>query len=204
MEHNPISETINQRKSTRFIRKDIKVSIVKPIILGLKEKINCKLVDISSTGIQISTSVKLGTATKLTVNLSFETGKIFKLKSRIKNHHETNHYLSVHSFPKIKTLLNDNEISLDRLCLYQSNNQISAKFRNLHSSSVKVLTLTPLNPEERYNLIFILNNGKKHKAWTKIDDYQHHKYYNYGIKFDKVSDKLGEYLLETQTDLVFK
>ena len=204
MEHNPTSETPVNRKFTRLIRKDIKASVVKSNFLGLTKKINCKLIDISSAGVQIFTPIKFGTGSKLTIHLSFETGKVFKLKSRIKNHHVTNNYLSVHRFPKIKQLLHNKEISLDRLCLYQSNNQIPAKFRNLGSSSVKILTHKPLNPKEQYNLIFMLSNGKKHKTLTQIDDYQHHIYYNYGIKFDKANDDLGEYILETQTDLVFK
>ena len=199
----PTSKSSEDRKSTRFIRKDIKASIEKSNFLGLAEKINCKLIDISSAGVQIFTPIQLRKDSKLTVYLSFETGKAFKLKSRIKNHYETNNYVSIHSFPKIKKLFHDKEISLDRLCLYQANNKIAAKFRNLGSSSVKILTHTPLNPKEQYNLIFTLNNGKKHKTLTQIDDYQHHKYYNYGIQFDKASDALGEYILETQTDLVF-
>ena len=204
MEQDPASEIINQRKSIRFIRNDIRASIVKPNFIGLNEKINCKLLDISSTGVQISTPIKLGTDCKLTVFLSFNTSKVFKLKSRVKNHHETNNYLSVHSFPSIKTLLNDKEISLERLCLYESKDQVSAKFRNLNSRSVKVLTYTPLDPKKQHCLIFILSNGKKHKVLTQINNSQHRIYYNYGIKFDKASNELGDYILETQTDLIFK
>ena len=204
MEHNPTSETHNQRKSTRFIRTDIKVSVEKSSFIGLKETINCKFLDISSTGIQMSTPTKFGTATKLTVNLVFDTGKTFNLKSRIVRQHETNNYLSIHSFPKIKKLLDDEEISLNRLCLYESKEQITAKFRKLGSSSVKILTHAPLNPKKQHSLIFILSNGKKHKVLTQIRGSQHHIYYNYGIKFDKTSDELADYILETQTDLVFK
>ena len=172
--------------------------------MGIKETINCKLVDISSTGIQVSTPINLGTNSKLTAILSFDKGRVFDLKSRIKRQQKTDTYLSLHSFPKINELLNDKEISLDRLDLYRSKEQIPAKFRNLGSSSVKVLTHTPLNTKEQHDLIFILSNGKKHKASTQIDDYQHNISYSYGIRFDKASDDLGEYLLETQTDLVFK
>ena len=200
----PTNKTAENRKSTRFVRKDIKATIVKSNLLGLKETINCKLVDISSTGVQISTRIKLGSNIKLTVNLSFDSGRVFKIKSRIKRQNKTDNYLSVHSFPKIKELLNDKKTSLEKLYLYKSREQIPAKFRNLGSRSVKILTHTPLNLKEQHHLIFIMSNGKKHKASTQIDDYQHHIYYNHGIRFDKTSDELGEHLLETQTDLVFK
>jgi len=210
MEPISTSETTNQRKSTRFIRKDIKASIVKHSILGLKETINCSLIDVSSTGIQISTPLKLGTNIKLTVYLNFDTGKTFELKARIMRHQVTTNYLSVHSFPKIKHLLHNKGISLHKLYLYESNKQnesikqIPAKFRNFHASSVKILTHTPLDTKKQYSLIFILSNGDKYNTLTQINDYQQHKCNNYGIKFNKASDELGDYILETQTDLVFK
>jgi len=204
MEQILTSETTNQRKSTRFIRKDIKATIVKSNILGLKKTIKCSLIDISSTGIQISTPLKLGTNIKLTVHLNFDTGKSFELKSRIIRHQVTSNYLSVHSFPIIKNLLDNKDVALDKLYLYESNKQIPAKFRNFHSSSVKILTHTPLDTKKQHSLIFILSNGDKYNTLTQITDYQQHKYNNYGIKFDKANDELGEYILETQTDLVFK
>ncbi len=204
MEQIPTSKAEDQRKSARFIRKDIKASIIKSNILGLKETITCSLIDISSTGIQISTPIKLGIESKLTSILRFDTGKVFKLKSRIKNHQVTSNYLSLHNFPKIKNLLDNKDVSLDRLYLYESDKLIPAKFRNFHSSSVKILTHTPLDTKKQHSLIFILSNGEKLNTLTQINDYQQHKYNNYGIRFDKTSDELGEYILETQTNLVFK
>ena len=173
MEPTPTSKTTEHRKSTRFIRADIKVSVVKPGLLGLKETINCKLIDISSSGIQISTPQQFGAAYNVIVKLEFDSGKIFNIKSRIVNKRVINSYLSVHSFPQIKNLLNDHDISLQRLCLYESDKEISAKFRNLGSDSVKILTPKPLDKKEQHCLIFTLSNEKKHKVWTQVSEYKH-------------------------------
>ena len=194
----------NKRKTTRFIRNDIKASIINLRFLGLRQAINCKLIDISSTGVQISTPVKLSVNTKLTLILQFDDGKEFKLKSKLARHKETNHYFSNHSFPTIKNLSKINDASLRKLHFFESNKQIFAKYRNLSSSGVNILTYSPLNIKKQHSLLFTLSNGKKHKAITKIDQYQHYRYYNYGIKFDKTNDELGEHILETQTDLIFK
>jgi len=204
MEHNPTAKHSNKRKSTRFIRTDIKVSIVKSGFLGLNDAINCKLRDISSSGVQISTPTKLAADSKLTVILSFDAGKVFKLKARIIHHQKTETYLSVHSFPKIIELVDDEEISLHELCLYEDQEQVSAKFRNLDPHSVKILTHSPLNLRKQHSLIFILSNGKKHKVLTEIHDYHPQKHNYYGIKFVKTSDELADYSLDTQTDLIFK
>lgn len=200
----PTSKTAENRKSTRYIREDVKVSVIKPGILGLKETIKCKLIDISSTGIQISTPEKFGAAYNVTVKLEFDSGKIFNIKSRIVNKRVFNNYLSVHSFPQIKNLLHDKETSLERLCLYEADKQISAKFRNLGSSSVKILTPKPLDKKKQHCLIFTLSNEKKHKVWTQISEYKHQTINRYGIQFVKNNDELGDYMVEDMTTLIFQ
>jgi len=49
----------NKRKHTRFIRDDIKVSILPLGLIGLKKPIACKLIDIYAAGIQLSTKEQL-------------------------------------------------------------------------------------------------------------------------------------------------
>jgi len=200
----PTSKTAEHRKSTRYIREDVKVSVVKPSLLGLKETIKCKLMDISSSGLQISTPEKFGAAYNVTVNLAFDSGKIFNIKAKIVNKRVINNYLSIHSFPPIKSLLKDKDISLKRLCLNESDKEINAKFRNLGSSSVKILTPKPLDKKKQYCLIFTLSNEKKHKAWTQVSEYKHQIINHYGIQFEKNNDELGDYMVEDMTTLIFQ
>jgi hypothetical protein len=195
---------INQRKYTRFIRKDIEVTIVKSNLIGYKETIKCKLIDISSTGVQISTPLKLGTNIKVQLILKFGTGKTFKLKAKILRLQESVHYLSNHSFPALQYFLKNKAAPLKSLHLFESNQEILMKFRDLDASSVKIFTYVPLDIKENHSLLFILNNGEQQKISSQIDQYQRLINNSYGIKFEKMSDKLGDHILETQTDLIFK
>lgn len=197
-------QTQNKRKSTRYIRRDIGVSFIKQNIFGVKADIKCKLIDVSSTGVQISTPYKLRENDDITLILSFDDDEEFSIKAQVVSQKELHTYISTHSFPTIDSLKN-NETSLSTLHLYESDNKrILAKFRKLDVDSVKVLTYTPLKKRHRYSLIFTLNNGEVHKTNTKIEYCQHTIIHSYGIKFDKSNDDLGESLLETQSDLIFK
>ena len=203
MDQQDQSRVNNQRKSTRFIREDITASIIKTHLIS-KETIKCKLVDISSAGVQVSTPVKLGTNVKIQLNLRFGTGKVFELKAKITRQHESTHFLSNHSFPSLQYFLKNKSAPLKSLHLFESNQEIPIKFRNLSDSSVKIFTNVPLNIKEKHSLLFILSNGEQQKTFTEIDNYQRIINYNYGIKYEKPSDKLGDHILETMTDLIFK
>jgi hypothetical protein len=136
--------------------------------------------------------------------LSFDDDEEFSIKAQVVSQKELHTYISMHSFPTIDSLKNS-ETSLSTLHLYESDNKrILAKFRKLDTDSVKVLTYTPLKKRHPYSLIFTLNNGETFKTNTKIEYSQHTIINSYGVKFDKSNDDLGESLLETQSDLIFK
>lgn len=206
MEQTAESENINpnQRKSTRYIRRDIDASFVKNKLFGVKAEIKCKLIDVSSTGVQVSTPYKISVNDEIELILSFDDDEEFNIKAEVVSQKELHTYISTHSFPSIDSLENK-EAELVSLHLYESENKrILAKFRNLSTNRVKILTYSPLNKRHRYNLVFTLDNGETHKIDTKIENYQHKVKHSYGVKFEKSNDDLGESLLETQTDLIFK
>ncbi len=197
-------ENQNQRKSTRYIRRDIVASLIKQNIFGFKTKINCKLKDVSSTGVQIATPHKLKVNSVIILVLNFDDEEEFQIKAQVVSQKELHSYISIHKFPTIESLKNQ-ESSLSTLHLYESaNKRILAKFRKLTNDSVKVLTYSPLNKRHPYNLVFTLENGETLKTDAKIVHYQQIVNHSYGIKFEKSNDDLGESLLETQTALVFK
>lgn len=194
----------NQRKAIRFIRKDIKVSVLRINFFGFKETINCKLLDISSSGAQLSTNRSLNKNIPINLKLNFSTENEFIVSAKVVQLTIKEDYLSIHKFPTIHNLLKNNEVNLESLDLYESNDKIIAKYRNLCSDNVEILTFSPLSNKKQHTLLFNLSNGENYKTDTEINYNKHRKYKNYGIKFDRPNDELGEYLIETQTDLVFK
>ena len=198
------SKLDNQRKHTRFVRDDIKVSILPVSFLGMKEPISCKLIDICSAGLQISTKEKFRVNTNLSLILQFDDGHELKLKAKIVRQKETNHYLTNHSFNIGKDSLKNENNPLKSVHLLNSGNKIEAKYRFLNLNCIRTLTYSPLNKNKQYKLLFTLKNKQMIKTDSQIKSCQHHIHYNYGLKFESTNDALGEHLLETQTDLIFK
>ncbi len=194
----------NKRKATRFIRKDIKVFYVKSNFWRSKETVNCHLLDISSTGMQISTDKKIKLNTVLDFTLQFNTKDEFKFKAKVVWNKKNNSYKSKLSFSTINEILIHNSSSLETLNLFENKELIFAKFRNLKLTQVQILTYSPLKKDKQHSLVFTLSDKSTHKLGTKIESYKHYRHNCYGITFEKQNNDLGDCLLETQTNLIFK
>jgi len=78
---------VNQRRTVRYIRKDVVARICKgylPNVLGLKwfrQEIRAKLLDISNRGCLIRSFEKLALDEKILILLTFKTGKQFVIKA---------------------------------------------------------------------------------------------------------------------------
>ena len=114
-----VNLTNTDRKSVRYIRNDIKASLIYSNVLGLKTNRPSELNDISTKGALVTTVQKLSINKKVTVIITFDDGKVFRI-------------------------------------------------------SGKIIRQCPTAP------------------------------HRYGIKFEKQENGLGDYLLKTQTDLIFK
>jgi len=202
MDQPDINQRQNQRKHIRFVRSDIEASIISNSLLG-KKNTSCKLIDISAAGAQFSSKENLGSNTKLTLALQFDDLQEFILRAKIIRKKEVNHYLTDHYFSLYKGLLNNKANPLKSVHLLDNNQKIKAKYRLLSLNCVRILTLFPLN-KKKYILAFTLTDKKTTKTDSQFKQFQHHKFYEYGIKFDNINDDLADHLLETQTDLIFK
>lgn len=82
-------QVVNQRRTVRYIRKDIKAWIRKESwfdALGLdwfRKEIPVELLDISNRGGLVGCSAKLAVPTKITVLLTFETGIRFEIRATV-------------------------------------------------------------------------------------------------------------------------
>ncbi|MGZ8135851.1 MAG: hypothetical protein ACXW1W_00975 [Methylococcaceae bacterium] len=72
----------NKRIATRYIRKDIIASVNNIGFFSSDKDIPVELVDIASKGALIWTTKKLDIKKKITLNLTFKTGKTFVIKAR--------------------------------------------------------------------------------------------------------------------------
>lgn len=73
----------NKRYAVRYIRSNIKASVLKVRLFGLGKPIGLELLDISSKGALISTGKKIRKNKKITLILEFEDGKVFEIESKI-------------------------------------------------------------------------------------------------------------------------
>lgn len=112
------NQLVNNRLSTRYIRKDIQVTISKNSLLNFGREIPVDLIDISSNGVLIRSHKKLDVHDKITLELKFDSGRTFIVKA--------------------------------------------------------IVVRKSTQPDQ------------------------------YGIKFDRYNNELGDYLLETQKELIFK
>ncbi len=59
--------------------------------------------------------------------------------------------------------------------------------------------------QKNLSLQLIFKDGKKFRLPATIVHHRNNNgHYSYGLKFDRISNKLGEHLLNTQTDLLMK
>lgn len=73
----------NNRFAVRYIRTNIKASILRVRLFGLGKPLGLELLDISSKGALISTNKKIRKNKKITLILEFEDGKTFEISSKI-------------------------------------------------------------------------------------------------------------------------
>jgi c-di-GMP-binding flagellar brake protein YcgR len=73
----------NNRFAVRYIRTDIKASVLKVRLFGLGKPLGLELLDISSKGALISTNKKIRKNKIITLILEFEDGKMFEISSKI-------------------------------------------------------------------------------------------------------------------------
>ena len=73
----------NHRKTIRYLRNDIKISLVYSNALGLKKTVATELHDISSRGALVATPYKLGFVKKVTVVITFKDSRVFRISGRI-------------------------------------------------------------------------------------------------------------------------
>ena len=195
----------NTRKYTRSVRAEITATIVRFNLLGIKEKIACNLIDISAGGIQATTSEKLTVKNKHQIILTFANGDQFKIKADVAWQVEAMHHFSRHSFMMTKDFLNNPDNPLRTVQLMDKDKkEIDAKYRFLSQHSIQFLTYAPLNPKTQYKLNFTLKNGKSINVIPQTDKFKQQSFNRYGFQFSRTNDELAEYLLNTQTELVFR
>ena len=71
------------RKSVRYIRNDMKANLIYSNALGLKKNLPAELNDISTKGALVTTAQKLSMNKKVTVLITFDDGKVFRIYGKV-------------------------------------------------------------------------------------------------------------------------
>ncbi|MGR8935648.1 MAG: hypothetical protein ACU837_14845 [Gammaproteobacteria bacterium] len=195
-----------QRKAIRFIRKDIEVFISNYGLFNRGESLKVKLLDISSSGVKISIAKKSSpTRLKgpLCLTLNFADGKVFAIDSKIARHEVIvyHHYKLLFEIKKFSERCKT--VRLSKVSLFEGNQQINAKYRNLTQRTIDVLTKANFDKYSAVYLVFTFSDGEQLKSYARPVNRSESVYHQYGIQFNHRNEALGEYLLATQTELSF-
>ncbi|MDD5580885.1 MAG: PilZ domain-containing protein [Methylobacter sp.] len=106
--HLPKKQFHNQRITTRYIRDDIKALVFTTGLLNFgHRRIRVDLIDISSKGVLISTSKKLGINKKVILALKFGCGNTFKINAKIVRKSDSSNYQYGIKFDQYNNALGD-------------------------------------------------------------------------------------------------
>jgi len=88
--------------------------------------------------------------------------------------------------------------------LFGYSNPIEVKLLDVSSKGALISSPKKINLNKKINLVLIFNCNKKFTIPSKIIREETYAKKIYGLKFNHVRHDLGDYLLETQTKLVFQ
>lgn len=82
--------------------------------------------------------------------------------------------------------------------------KIQAKLQDISSKGLRVCAKEKLSINKKITVALKFKDGKRFNMKARVVRQSSSKKLDYGIKFEERQNDLGEHLLETQTDLLFK
>lgn len=110
----------------------------------------------------------------------------------------------------IRYIRNDIEASINLANIfggYRSlsyNRQIEVKLLDISSKGALIASPKKIRIDKKIILTLIFKGQKKFEIFSKVIREEVYAEKTYGLTFDKVNHDLGDYLLESQTELVFQ
>ncbi len=101
----------------------------------------------------------------------------------------------------VRYIRHDIKVLLDVKGFFNFNKKIAGNLLDISSKCCALTCDKHLAVKKRIELSLIFDDGKKFKVAARI---VHNINKVYGIKFDRTNDELGDYLLSTTNDLLFK
>ncbi len=195
-------DIIHPRTTVRYVRNDLKTYLTDYSLLN-SGHLNTKLIDISSGGVQIVSSRNLRVNKKLTVNICFLDGYKFEIKGKIVRKKEQHFFLYDLQYDGLNPYINTQDSTFNKVYLVIGEERLKTKYRNITSNSVQILTYEELDKKQRILLVFEFRNGETIERDAAVSHFKKSLKYNYGVKFERKNQLLGNYLLKTQKSLVF-
>jgi hypothetical protein len=88
--------------------------------------------------------------------------------------------------------------------LFSYSNPIKVKLLDISSKGALIFSPKKINLNKNINLVLTFNCNKKFEIPSKVVREETYAQKIYGLKFNNARHDLGDYLLETQTKLVFQ
>lgn len=190
------------RKSVRYKRDDIKVSLSGYLLFSQGRPLDATLLDVSAKGVQVYTPKKLWANKKLVVHLEFADGRKFDLKAKIMRHKLAINYRYKLEFLDGGDAL-EKRFRLGKTNTYVAGSPIEAEYHNFGVNSVEMLTPNSLGSDDKLSLILDCGAEEQQELEAKIVCQDKLDRHCYGLKFESPNDDLGEHILNTQTRLLF-
>lgn len=99
---------------------------------------------------------------------------------------------------------NDIKVTLCKNCLFNFGRKTPVDLIDISSRGVLIRSNQKLSIHDKVTLDLKFECGKTFKISAKVARRLTLPNDQYGIKFDRCNDELGDYLLETQKELIFK
>ncbi len=104
----------------------------------------------------------------------------------------------------VRYVRNDIKVVLITTNLFGINKKIKVQLQDISSRGLCVTCTEKLSIKKKLTVALKFKDGKQFKIKAKIVRQTAKNSLDFGIKFEELQNSLGDHLLETQTDLLFK
>ncbi|PKM36127.1 MAG: hypothetical protein CVV06_12675 [Gammaproteobacteria bacterium HGW-Gammaproteobacteria-10] len=104
----------------------------------------------------------------------------------------------------VRYVRNDIQVALIAKNLLGIDKKTQAQLQDISSKGLRVSAEEKLSINKKITVVLKFTDGRRFNIKAKVVRQSSSNKFDYGIKFEERQNDLGDHLLETQTDLLFK
>ena len=112
--------------------------------------------------------------------------------------------LPVNNRLTVRYIRKDIKVALSRIGFFNFRRPVTARLHDISSRGALISTQKKLNRKGIFKLYLLFKDHQRFDIKVKIIRQMHSDRHYYGIKFDRFNHKLGDHLVKTQEDLIFR